>query len=262
MIRYLKLYRAFFINCLVREMEFRAHFFLSNLISISWSAVFLLTYFFIFRQTSSVNGWTLEQMLLLTAIYFLADRVYDSFLEMNFEDFVNLVNTGRLDLILTKPVNSQFIVSLRRFSFSFTISSLMMFGLLVYLVVHYFWPLPLINLLVGLLIFIAGLVISYSLWFMTLLPVFWWGRVDNIQHLFRPFHQLSRIPIDITGRFIQPLFTFIFPLAFIATVPTQALTGQLNWPLIGYGVFAAALLFYLSHRLWNFALRHYTSASS
>ena len=176
-------------------------------------------------------------MLLLTAIYFLADRVYDSFLEMNFEDFVNLVNTGRLDLILTKPVNSQFIVSLRRFSFSFTISSLMMFGLLVYLVVHYFWPLPLINLLVGLLIFIAGLVISYSLWFMTLLPVFWWGRVDNIQHLFRPFHQLSRIPIDITGRFIQPLFTFIFPLAFIATVPTQALTGQLNWPLIGYGVF-------------------------
>ena len=88
MIRYLKLYRAFFINCLVREMEFRAHFFLSNLISISWSAVFLLTYFFIFRQTSSVNGWTLEQMLLLTAIYFLADRVYDSFLEMNFEDFV------------------------------------------------------------------------------------------------------------------------------------------------------------------------------
>lgn len=260
--RYFKLYWAFFTNCLIREMEFRVHFFLSNLISISWSTVFLLTYFFIFSQIKSVNGWTLEQMLLLTAIYFLADRIFDSFLEINFEEFVDLVNTGRLDLILTKPVNSQFIVSLRRFSFSFIISSLIMVSLLIYLVVHYFLPLPLINILAFLLIFSAGVVISYSLWFMTLLPVFWWGRVDNIQHLFRPFHQLTRIPIDITGSVLRPLFTFVFPLAFVATVPTKTLIGKPDFNLIIYGVLAAAFFFYLSHRLWNFALRHYTSASS
>ncbi len=260
--RYLKLYWAFFTNCLIREMEFRTHFFLSNLISISWSTVFLLTYFFIFRQISSVNGWTLEQMLLLTAIYFLADRIFDSFLEINFEEFVDLVNTGRLDLILTKPVNSQFIVSLRRFSFSFIISSLIMVGLLIYLVGRYFWPLPLINIFAFLLIFSAGVVISYSLWFITLLPVFWWGRVDNIQHLFRPFHQLTRIPIDITGPIIRPLFTFVLPLVFVATVPAQSLIGKLNYWLVFYGIAAAVILFYLSHYLWRFSLRHYTSASS
>ena len=262
MTRYLKLYWAFLKNCLVREMEFRAHFFLSNLISISWSTVFLLTYFFIFRQTNSVNGWTLEQTLLLTAIYFLADRVFDSFLEINFEEFVNLVNTGRLDLILTKPVNSQFIVSLRRFSFSFIISSLMMLSLLAYLVWRYFWPLPAVNLLFFMIIFLSGVVIVYSLWFMTLLPVFWWGRADNIQHLFRPLHQLTRIPIDITGKVLRPLFTFVIPLAFVSTIPAQALIGKLSPWLVVYGVFAAAFLLWLSNRAWHFSLRHYSSASS
>jgi len=86
--------------------------------------------------------------------------------------------------------------------------------------------------------------------------------VDNIQHLFRPFHQLTRIPIDITGKVLRPLFTFVIPLAFVATIPAQALIGKLSPWLVVYGVGAAAFLLWLSHRLWNFALRHYTSASS
>jgi ABC-2 type transport system permease protein len=243
-------------------MEFRAHFLLSNLISFLWAGVFLLTYIFIFRHTDSVGGWTVEQVLLLSVLYFLSDRIFDSFFSINFEEFVSLVNTGKLDLYLTKPVESQFMVSLRRFSFSFVFSLLVMAGIAVYLVGRYFWPVPLINLLLFIAVFVSGVVIVYSLWFMTLLPVFWWGRADNIQHLFRPMHQLTRIPIDITGRFLRPLFTFIIPLIFVSTVPAQTLAGKLSWPLAVYGVAAAAFLLWLSHRLWHFALRHYTSASS
>jgi len=243
-------------------MEFRTHFWLSNLISFSWAGVFLLTYIFIFRQTGAVNGWTIEQILLLTSLYFLSDRIFDSCFEVNFEEFVELVNTGRLDLFLTKPVSSQFMVSLRRFSFSFFFSSIAMAVIAVYLVKHNFWPVSMINLLLSLIIFLSGVVIVYALWFITLLPVFWWGRADNIQHLFRPFHQLTRIPIDITGKVLRPLFTFVIPLAFVATIPAQALIGKLSPWLVVYGVGAAAFLLWLSHRLWNFALRHYTSASS
>lgn len=260
--RYFRLYRSFFINCLIREMEFRANFIISNLVSFSWAGVFLLGYVFIFRQTQSVQGWTVEQVLLLTALYFLSDRIFDSFIERNFMEFISLVNTGRLDLLLTKPVNTQFMVSLRYFSFSFIFSSLAMLGLVIYLIKVYFWPVPLTNLLIFPLVFIAGAVITYSLWFMTLLPVFWWGRADNLQHLFRPFHQITRIPIDITGKILRPLLTFVIPLAFISTVPAQILIGKLSLTLAAYGLVAAAFLLWLSHRLWNFALRHYSSASS
>lgn len=243
-------------------MEFRTHFLLSNFISFSWAAVFLLTYVFIFRQTQSVNGWTIESILLLTALYFLSDRIFDSFFSINFQEFIELVRTGKLDLFLTKPVESQFMVSLRRFSFSFVFSLLAMVGVAIYLIIKYFWPLSLTNLLAFIVIFTCGVVITYSLWFITLLPVFWWGRASNIQHLFRPLHQLTRIPIDITGAVLRPLFTFVIPLAFVATIPAQSLIGKLSPWLVVYGVFAAGFLLWLSHRLWNFALRHYSSASS
>jgi len=259
--RYLKLYWSFFKNCLIREMEFRSHFFLINFISLSWAICFLLVYFFIYQHVDSVQGWTLEQVLLLTAIYFFIDRIFDSFFEINFDNFINLVNQGDLDLVLTKPVSSQFIVSLRHFSFSMVFSNIAMIGVIVYLCRLYFWPLSGWVIINFLMLIICAIVITYSLWFITLLPVFWWGRARNLNEFFRPIHQLGRVPIDVTGK-LKPFLTYVIPLAFISTIPAQALIGRLSIHLVFYGVFVAGFLLWLSHRLWRFSLKHYTSASS
>jgi len=57
-------------------------------------------------------------------------------------------------------------------------------------------------------------------------------------------------------------FTFIIPVAFLTTVPAEAMLGrvQVNW-VIGAGVLAIALVL-VSRVFWQFALRFYTSASS
>lgn len=259
--RYFKLYLAFFKNCLIREMEFRSHFILNNVISFTWALLVMMVFFFMYQHVQIINGWHLEEILLLTAIYFLVDRIFDSFFEINFSNFVTLVNTGQLDGILTKPISSQFFVSLRQFSFAMLFSNLTMIAVIIYLCQRYFSPLSWWQIISFIILLICSVVITYSLWFMTLLPIFWWGRVDNMQHLFRPFHQLCRVPIDVVGRF-KPLLTYIIPLAFVATIPTQSLTGKLFYPLIIYGILAAIFLLWLSRRLWHFALKHYTSASS
>lgn len=242
-------------------MEFRSHFILNNAITFIWAIIVMMVFFFIYRYVDVVNGWTLEKMLLLTAIYFLVDRIFDSFFEINFGNFVTLVNTGNLDLVLTKPVNSQFVVSLRHFSFAMIFSNLTMIGVIIYLALTYFSPVYWWQVVSFLILLTCSVVITYSLWFMTLLPVFWWGRVDNVQHLFRPFHQLCRIPIDVMGKF-RLFLTYVIPLAFVATIPAQSLIGKLSPWLIIYGIFAAVFLLWLSHRLWQFSLKHYTSASS
>lgn len=242
-------------------MEFRSHFILNNLITFTWALIVMLVFFFMYQHVQVINGWHLEEILLLTAIYFLVDRIFDSFFEINFDNFVSLVNTGQLDGILTKPASSQFFVSLRQFSFAMLFSNLTMIAVILYLCQRYFLPLSWWQVISFIILLICSVVITYSLWFMTLLPVFWWGRVDNLQHLFRPFHQLCRVPIDVTGKF-KPLLTYIIPLAFVATIPAQSLTGKLFYPLVFYGIFAAAFLLWLSHRFWRFSLKHYTSASS
>lgn len=260
--RYLKLYWSFLANCLVREMEFRWNFVLYSLINLTWAALSLLTFVFIFNHVTTVSGWTLPQMLLLTATYYLFDRIFDAFFEVNFFQFNHLVNWGELDLILTKPVSARFFVSLRQFSFANLFGAVSMLFLIIWLIGKYFWPVAWLSLLFYVVLIILGLIIIYSLWFSTLMLVFWLGKIDNIHHLFRPLYEVVRIPIDITGPILKPLLTFIIPLAFVATIPAQSLIGKLQPWLILYGVFAAAVLLWLSHRLWNFALRHYTSASS
>lgn len=260
--RYFSMYWAFFKNCLVREMEFKSNFILYSLINLIWAVLALLTFVFIYDHVTEIDGWTLPQLLLLTATYYFFDRIFDAFFEINFFNFNNLVNRGELDFILIKPVSGQFLVSLRYFSFSSLIGAVSMGILIIYLIVKFFWPVGLVNLcLYGLIILLAE-VIVYALWFSTLTLVFWWGNIDNIHHFFRPVYELVRIPIDITGPLLRPFLTLIIPLAFVATVPVQVITQPINIWLIMYGVFAAGFFLWLSHRWWHFALRHYTSASS
>ncbi len=259
--RYFKLYLAFFKNCLIREMEFKSHFIIQNILSVCWAIVVLVTFLFIYNHVSSVNGWDLPSMLLLTAIYFLVDRIFDSVFEINLWDLTALVNTGNLDGVLIKPASSQFIVSLRRFSFSMFFSNLAMIGLVVYLILNYYSPISIIQIISFILLIILSVLITYSLWFITCLPVFWLGRVDNIHHLFRPFHQLTRVPIDVFGKF-KMFLTYIVPLAFISTIPAKAIIGNLSYQLVFYGIIITTILLILSNKLWRFSLKHYTSASS
>ena len=136
--KYLKIYFNFFKNCLAREMEFRWHFFLHNFTSLSWAAVTMISFIFIFSHTNVVQGWTLEQMMLLSATYYLFDRTFDGFFDINFHLFSRIVNSGNLDLILTKPISSQFCISLRKVSFNGIFNNLAMLGIISYLLRKYF----------------------------------------------------------------------------------------------------------------------------
>jgi ABC-2 type transport system permease protein len=57
-------------------------------------------------------------------------------------------------------------------------------------------------------------------------------------------------------------FTFVVPVAFLTTVPAEAMLGrgEIVWTA-GAGILAIGLLFF-SRYFWQFALRFYTSASS
>ena len=222
----------------------------------------MVTFRFIFNQTSQVGGWTFPAILLLTATYYLFDRLFQLLFEVNFSRFNYLINSGDLDLILTKPVSGQFFISLRQISLPHLFVSITMLGVIIWLIKTYFWPLAIINVLAYGFILACGLVIVYSFWFMTLIAVFWLGNIKNIEYLFGSIYEVSRIPTDITGYVLRPMLTYFLPLAFVATVPAQALTGQINLGLVIFGMLAAAFWLYVSHLVWQLALKHYSSASS
>jgi len=260
--RYLRLYRAFMVNCLAREMEYRAHFLLTCLRTMSWGALSVLFLGLIFRQVRQVAGWTLDEMLLLTGTFNVVQALLALTVGRNMGQLSRYVNRGELDLVLTKPVSAQFYVSTRLVAFPELATAAL--GLAV---VAYAWgrlglPLGLGPLLAYAMLVLCGVLIGYALWFSSVVCVFWAERLSNIHALFDPVMELARVPTEVYRGLLRAVFSSVVPLAFLATVPAKALLGRLAPWQIAAGPLLAITLLWLSNRWWRFALRRYTSASS
>jgi ABC-2 type transport system permease protein len=107
---------------------------------------------------------------------------------------------------------------------------------------------------------LAGLVIFYSLLMILITLSFWFVEVSNIMELIYTFFEAGRFPVTAFPTWVRIVLTFIVPIAFITTVPAQAVLGWLQPAGVVTGLTIAAVLFAVSRAFWRYALRHYTSA--
>jgi ABC-2 type transport system permease protein len=135
-------------------------------------------------------------------------------------------------------------------------------GLLLILYAGIQLRLPAWAYVLGLVPLLLGLVILYSLWFMLGATSIWFVKIYNVTEVLRGLVEAGRFPLVAYPVAYRLFFTFVVPVAFLTTVPAEALLGRIQWPwLVGSALLAAGLL-WGSHLFWRFALRFYTSASS
>ncbi|HRI43734.1 MAG TPA: ABC-2 family transporter protein [Fimbriimonadaceae bacterium] len=259
--RYWRIYRTFFVSSLARELEFRANFFAKIAQNVVWIGFFLLIVLVIYRNTDSVAGWNRGDAFVLAATCFVMNAIVSA-LFMSLQEIPEQVRRGTLDFVITKPVDTQFWVSTRKFNFD-QIGTLFAGIAMVWIGVSTSgvhpgaaqWFAYVVLLLAATLLFYA-----FNMALMTL--GIWLVRVDNLWVLGETVMQVARYPLDIYSTGLQRMFTYFVPLAFLATVPSSQLVKGYNAGMLGLGVAwsLAALLF--SRWFWNFALRHYSSASS
>lgn len=171
------------------------------------------------------------------------------------------VNKGDFDMFLTKPVNSQFLVSTRYISLNLLPSVVAGILLLAYGIKTN--RLGAIIILVIPVAFLAASVISYSLWFLTTTLVFWFNRLLNIANVFPHSVDIARYPVAIyQSPLIRFLFTYILPFALLGFLPAEVILGRKSPLALLLPIALAAILLYLSHLFWNFSLKRYQSASS
>src|SRR6266850_3876717 len=66
-----------------------------------------------FGHTTTMNGWTLPQMIVLLGVYYVIQGGVSLVFSPSFERLMEHVRVGTLDFHLLKPVNVQFLVSTR-----------------------------------------------------------------------------------------------------------------------------------------------------
>ena len=258
--RYLKVLRLFWTAAIAAELEYRINFFIATLSSLGNLAGSLFGLFLFYRTGYTFSGWSWEAALVVLGIFTLLQGFSATFLASNLSRIVHHVQVGTLDFILLKPIRSQFWLSTHTLS-PWGLPDLI-FGSIIIGYAGKRLGVGIDDYLLGVLPLLFSLVILYSLWFMLGATSIWFVKVYNVTEVLRGLLDAGRYPIAAYPTAYRFFFTFVMPVAFLTTVPAQALLGrsEISW-LIGAAILAV-VLFLVSTWFWRFALRFYTSASS
>jgi ABC-2 type transport system permease protein len=260
--RYLRLLAIFYKNALLTELEYRVNFLINLVMSAFWLAWSIIGTAIFFQHTDRIGGWSYYEVLVVLGLFFLMSGIMSAVLRPNIDRLVESIRLGTLDFVLTKPVNSQFLASLRYLVIWRLVDVVMGLGIIVYALQRLGARVSAGQVLLFVGLVVAATVIVYSIWLALVTLAFWFVRVDNIAELFSSFYEAARFPVSAFPRWARGLLTFVVPIAFITTVPAAAVVGRLEPPYAVYALLLAVGLFTGATLFWRYALRHYTSASS
>lgn len=259
--RYLRIYRHFIASSLVRELEFRANFVAKIAQAMVWLGFSALVLVVIYSNTDSVAGWNKGAAFILSATSFLMYHLVMAFC-FSLIEIPELVRKGTLDFVVTKPVDSQFWVSLRRFNFDQIGACLGGIAMLFVGVAQSGGNPEAMNWFAYLVLLLSASMTYYSIQFFLMTLGIWFVRVDNLWVLGETIMSIARYPNDIYAPGLQRLFIFVVPVAFLATIPTRQLVQPVEWNWVFGGLAWASLTFLATRVFWVRSMRSYSSASS
>jgi ABC-2 type transport system permease protein len=244
----------------MRHLEYRGHTALMVLGELGEQGLLLVTYLLVYRFTESVAGWTADEALLLLGVFWIYQGVWGGLIGCNLRLLAEYIQYGRLDQLLVKPANAQFLVSTMVVEWWDLTKSAT--GAIVVLVaadrLRVAWS---VQTVAAALCFAAsGLAVLYGLRFAIAACTFWVVRISELYSLLDSVQTVARFPVHFFQRPARDVLTFVIPVAFATTFPAQALLGTADLRLLPVGMVLAVVALYGSNRFWHFALRHYASA--
>lgn len=260
MARYLRVVGLFWRAAIAAELEYRANFVVAALTSLGNLLGSLFSLFLFYRTGYTFKDWSWEEALIVLGVFTLLQGFSTTFLVPNLNRIVRQVQEGTLDFVLLKPISSQFWLSAHTVS-PWGLPDLI-FSLILIGYAGRRLGLGASDYLLSTVPILFGIASLYSLWFMLGATSIWFVKIYNVTEVLRGLVEAGRFPIVAYPTTYRFFFTFIIPVAFLTTVPSEAMLGrtEVGW-MIGAGVLAIGLLA-ASRIFWRFALRFYTSASS
>src|SRR5215470_606593 len=97
----------------LNELQYRVNFFVSLLQMAIALVTGLVVLALVYSHTAELNGWTQPELLCVFGIQILMGGVIRSTIQPNMTRLIEEVRNGKLDFTLTKPEDSQVLVSVR-----------------------------------------------------------------------------------------------------------------------------------------------------
>ena len=258
----LRLFWSYFRVGALNELQYRANFFIQLFQSALTLIVGLVGLSLVFNHTESLNGWSPSELLAVMGVFTIMGGLIRTTIQPNMERLMGDVQQGTLDYTLTKPADSQILVSVREVRIWQSVDILVGLIILGIALSRIEGQLGLWQALAfGVTLFMGGLMI-YCFWLMLTTGAFWVVRMEEIVELFQGVYQAGRWPVSIYPGWLRLGLTFLVPIAFAVTVPAEALTGRLTPQTVFLSLGLTTALMLLARWVWRIGLRRYSGASA
>lgn len=261
LLRYLRLIAIFAGASISVQLEYRMNFVISVLGSILTAGGALFGLLILSSDGQPIGGWSYREATIVVGLFTLVQGFIGTLLYPNLNKIAEAVRLGTMDFNLLKPIDAQFLVSTRNINVFHLIDVLLGLGLIGW-AASGVEGVTLAGLLLALVLVGAALTIVYAIWFALTTTAFWFVKVENVTELFNGVFRAGQFPVTVFPGWLRLFFTAIVPIAFITTVPAEALIGRTRPTSALTAVAVALVLLVASRWFWKRAIGSYTSASS
>jgi ABC-2 type transport system permease protein len=256
------MFRAFASTEFQFEMEYRGNFYLGILEMLLVIGTSIAAVLVMFQHTTTMNGWTLPQMIVLLGVYYLIQGGVSLIFSPSFERVMEHVRVGTLDFHLLKPVNTQFLVSTRHLKVVRAADLVLGLAVVSVGLLQVGAEVGVGAALLFVLSLLFGVMLVYSLILGLVTLSFWFVRVENLLAIFWAFTEAGRFPVDVYPLWLRVSLSTIVPIGIAVTAPANAIAGRMDWIAVAVLGAGTVLAVGLASALWRWGLRSYTGASA
>ena len=262
--RFFSIYRIMFRNSLIREMNFKVNFILWMFVELLWFLGQIVFVEVLFQYVDRIGDWSKWEVVLLIGTHQIIAHVFQAFFYLNIANLPELVRTGKLDLMLLLPVDSQFAVSTRQFGFDNAVNALVGIAIVIFSLVKLGVTPHAHQIALYLAAIALGVSIHYSIMFFLSTMSFWIVRAQGLIYGYYNLFNIARYPDKIYSGVFKFVFSWLVPVIIVANFPARILMRSFEKPAgLMLQLLAASVFVVVATRgFWRFALKRYASASS
>ncbi|MDX1501805.1 MAG: ABC-2 family transporter protein [Thermoanaerobaculia bacterium] len=261
-LRYLRLYLSFLRFSFSKALEFRVDFYFRVGMDGIYYVVNLAFFTVVYRHTTLLGGWDLDQIYVFVCGFLLVDAVHMTVFSNNLWWLPIYINRGDLDYYLTRPVSSLFFLSLREFAANSFLNVIIASGLMVWALARYPGGLPATRVALYLLLLAVGAFIYYLVRMLFIIPVFWLHSNRGLDEVSWSLTKLMERPHQIYRDWLRIGLLTVLPLALVVSLPAQMLFEGATPAMLLYLAATTCALAVVVQAFWRRGLAAYSSASS
>lgn len=261
--RYLKIYRAVFAINLNQFFVYRADSIWAGFFtSATWSLFNIFSIWLVTLKVNGAFGLTAGELILLSCVYNLIIGIIGMFFIKSINEFPDIVNKGKLEYFLLKPLNSQLYISTHSLEPRQIMRTLLGVIFIIAISNSYHITLEPVNVLFFAVSVVLAILLLYGCLFTLNTLVIWSPGMDNINELFYSLRSIGRYPRDIFIQVSIFMFVFFAPFVIFISTPAKILVGKASPYEFAELLILTIVTLGVSHFFWKLGLRNYTSASS